>query len=535
MTAAWEWQGLPMAEANSVKDSVSAASLATKEDDEALLRQMGYKQELRRGLSGFHNFAVSFTVVSVLTGLTGLYGLGFTYGGPVAIIWGWPVVSFFTLLVALSMAEICSAYPTSGALYFWSAKLAGPRWAPLASWVTGWFNLLGQMAVTAGIDFTFAAFLSTIITLGTGGVNGEDPFVATQSQLLGIYAGTLVCHGLLNTFANRLLAILNGISVFWHVVGTFVFIVALLAVAPTHQSASYVFGHFNKPDVGIASSGLIFLLGLLMSQFTLTGYDASAHMTEETKDAAKSGPRGIVMTVVVSFFVGWLYLLALTFSIQNPDNLFDPASATGGTYASAQVIWDASAARYGDGERSIALMIIPLMGQFFCGMASITSNSRMLYAFSRDGAVPGSRWWHHINPHTKTPVNAVWLSVVVAFLLGLPVLDSAVVFTAVTSIATIGLYISYVVPVFLRCTVARATFVRGPFHLGRLSLPIGITAVLWVVFVSCIFVLPTVYPVTKDNLNYAGVAVGVVLVFSLGWWFLPYKGARHWFHGPIAQ
>lgn len=516
----------------SIKDT---ASMGTKDEDEAVLRSMGYNQELKRGLSGFHNFAVSFTVVSVLTGLTGLYGYGLTYGGPVAVIWGWVAVSFFTLLVALSMAEICSAYPTSGALYYWAAKLSGEKWAPYASFMTGYFNLLGQVAVTAGIDFTFASFLSTIITLGTGGANGGG-WVPTQAQLLGIYAGTLAVHACLNTFANRLLALLNGVSVVWHVVGTFVFIIALLAVAPSHQSAKFVFTHFNHPDVGIANSGLIFLLGLLMSQFTLTGYDASAHMTEETKNASKSGPHGIIMTVVASFFVGWAYLLSLTFSIQDPDNIFSPDSETAGAYASAQVVWDAFEARCGSGKPGIALMIIPLLGQFFCGMASITSNSRMLYAFSRDGAVPGSRWWHSINPHTKTPVNAVWLCALVAFILGLPMLESTVVFTAVTSIATIGLYISYVLPVALRITVARKTFVRGSFHLGRFSILIGAISVLWVAFVTVIFVLPTVYPVTKDNLNYAGVAVGIVLVFTMGWWWAPGKlGARTWFTGPKAQ
>ncbi|KAI7839985.1 hypothetical protein COHA_006306 [Chlorella ohadii] len=500
---------------DSTKDAASVTLSKGEADDEAMLRSMGYKQELKRSLSGFQNFAISFTVVSVLTGLTGLYGLGMTYGGPVAVIWGWPLVSFFTLCVALSMAEICSAYPTSGALYFWAAKLAGARWAPLASWVTGWFNLLGQWAVTAGIDFTLASFLSTIILCGTGGANGGG-WVATQPQLLGIYAATLVCHGLLNTFANSILGFLNGISVIWHVVGTFSFMIALLAVAPSHQSAKYVFTEFSKPDVGIGSSALIFMLGLLMSAFTLTGYDASAHLTEETRSASKSGPRGIIMTVVVSFIVGWMYLLSLTFSIQDPANLFSSDSVTGGTYATAQVIWDAFAARYGDGKRSIALMVVPLVGQFFCGMASVTSNSRMLYAFSRDGAVPGHRWWHHLNPRTKTPVNAVWLSVLIAFILGLPVLDSTMVFTAVTSIATVGLYISYVIPSFLRITIYRKSFQRGPFHLGFLSIPIGMIAVTWVIFLTVIFVLPTAYPVTKENLNYAGVAVAVVLIFSLG-------------------
>ncbi|KAJ3278665.1 hypothetical protein HK104_002142, partial [Borealophlyctis nickersoniae] len=288
--------------------------MPTATDDEARLQQLGYKQELKRELSSFTNFAFSFSIISILTGLNGLYTYGFTTGGPVTLIWGWPVVSFFTLMVGLAMAEICSSFPTSGGLYYWSAQLSGARWSPFASWVTGWFNLMGQIGCTAGIDFALATIILQIAQL-----NNPD-FVYEQYHVVLTYGAVLVIHGLLNTFAVKLVNWLNYVSVWWHILGTVAIVVAILVKAPTHQSASYVFTQYRDNTNGwgdVAGQGYVVLIGLLTAQFTMTGYDASCHMTEETKNASISGPVGVVMSIVVSFLVGWLYLLGLTFSIQN--------------------------------------------------------------------------------------------------------------------------------------------------------------------------------------------------------------------------
>jgi amino acid transporter len=164
-------------------------------------------------------------------------------------------------------------------------------------------------------------------------------------------------------------------------------------------------------------------------------------------------------------------------------------------------------------------------------MSSVTANSRMIYAFSRDGALPASSFWHRINKRTRTPTNSIWLAALGAFILGLPYLWNYTAYAAVTSIATIGLYIAYAIPVLLRLR-AGERFARGPWHLGRWSKPIGTIAVLWVAFISILFVLPQVYPISALNFNYAIVAVGVVVLFSGGWWML---SARRWFSGPRVQ
>jgi amino acid permease (GABA permease) len=483
-------------------------------DDERRLHQLGYAQELRRNMSGFSNFAVSFTIISILSGCLTLYGFGMNTGGPVMIVWGWPIVGILTLFVGLAMAEVCSSFPTAGGLYYWAARLA-PRNAAAWSWFTGWFNFLGQVAVTAGIDFGAAFFLNALLDLQFG-------FDTRPWHTIVLFAAILALHGLLNSFGVNLVAKLSDISVWWHIVGVLV-IVGVLAFGPSrHQSASFVFGHFVN-NTGWGSTFYVALLGLLLAQYTFTGFDASAHMTEETRSAATAGPRGIVMSIVVSLVAGWVLLIGVTFAIQSYDHAV-AAPDTG--VQPAQIFVDAV------GFTTAKLLLLVVIGaQLFCGMSSVTANSRMIYAFSRDGALPASAFWHRINPRTRTPTNAIWLAAGGALVLGLPYLWNTTAYAAVTSIAVIGLYIAYVTPTFLRLRRGEE-FQRGPWHLGRWSRPIGIIAVVWVVFITVLFMLPTVSPVTASSFNYTPIAVLAVLGFAGIWWLV---SAKNWFTGPKVQ
>jgi amino acid permease (GABA permease) len=482
--------------------------------DTAKLHSMGYAQELRRRMGGFSNFAVSFTIISILSGALTLYGYGLNTGGPVEMVWGWVFVGLMTTIVGLGMAEVCSAYPTAGGLYFWSARLAkrnGPAW----SWFTGWFNLLGQVAVTAGIDFGFAIFFTAFLNLTTG-------LGATRGHTVLVYAGVLLVHGLLNTLGVRIVAFLSDVSVWWHILGVLVIVIVLAAVPAHHASASFVFTHFVN-NTGFHSTIYVVLIGLLMAQYTFTGYDASAHMSEETKNPAIAGPKGIVNSILVSLVAGLVLIIGVTYAITNNYNSA-LASSTG---VPPVQIWIDALGRHG-GE---LLLVIAFVAQFYCGMASVTANSRMIYAFSRDGALPASSFWHRINPRTRTPTNSIWFAAVFAFILGVPYLWSPVAYAAVTSIAVIGLYIAYVIPTLLR-RLAGDRFQPGPWSLGKWSPLVGWIGVVWVVIITVLFVLPEVSPVTKDTFNYAPVAVGVVVLYAGGYWLL---SARKWFKGPRAQ
>lgn len=496
----------------------------------ARLKQLGYKQELKRDLSVISNFAFSFSIISVLTGVTTLYNTGLNYGGPVSFVYGWFIASAFTMIVALSMAEICSSYPTSGGLYYWSAKLAGPAWAPFASWITGWFNIVGQWAVTTSVDFSLAQLIQVIILLSTGGKNGGG-YEASKYVVIAFHGGILFLHGIINSLPISLLSFLGQLAAIWNVLGVFVLIIVIPSVATERASAKFVFTHFNTENGdGISSKPYIFLLGLLMSQYTLTGFDASAHMTEETKDADRNGPKGIISAVGISVVVGWGYILGITFAVTDILYLLSEDNDAGG-YAIAEVFYQAFKKRYGNGTGGIICLLIVAVAIFFCGMSSVTSNSRMAYAFSRDGAMPLSSLWHKVNKQ-EVPIYAVWLSVFVSFCMALTSLGSIVAFEAMVSIATIGLYIAYALPIFFRVTLARRHFVPGPFYLGRYGVIVGWVAVLWVLTISILFSLPVSYPITIENLNYTPVAVGCLFILVVSYWIIC---GRRWFKGPITN
>jgi amino acid permease (GABA permease) len=486
--------------------------LEPKSDTEQL-HELGYAQELLRRMSGFSNFAVSFTIISILSGCLTAYLFGMNTGGPAVIIWGWVAVGLIVVLVGLAMAEIASVYPTAGGLYYWSAKLGGKS-GPAWSWFTGWFNLLGQVAVTAGIDFGAAFFTTAFLNLAFG--YPSDPV-----HVILVYAVILFAHGLLNTFGVSLVARLNDISVWWHLIGVAVIVGALAFIPAHHQSASFVFTKFVN-NTGIDIPIYVVLIGLLIAQYTFTGYDASAHMTEETKNAATAAPRAIVMSIVVSLVAGWILLLGVTFAIQDYGK--ELASATGAP--PAQIFIDSLGQTGG-----LILLFIVIVAQFFCGMSSVTANSRMIYAFARDGALPGSQFWHKINKRTRTPTNSIWLAAAGAFILGLPYLYSPVAYAAVISIAVIGLYIAYGLPIFLRLR-SGSGFQPGPWNLGRWGRPVAFIAVGWIAFISILFILPQVAPITILTFNYAVVAVAAVVIYSGAYWML---SARKWFKGPVAQ
>jgi amino acid transporter len=512
------------------------------------LHGLGYAQELFRVMGGFSNFAISFTIISVLSGCVTLFYLTTINGGYSAASIGWPLVTIFVVIVALGMAELASAYPTAGGLYYWASKLGfrgrgGPGWG----WYTGWFNLIGQIGITAGIAYGAAITLDTLLhawfpgvpaTLGS--TTGVDP--ATQQVTLLIYAIILAVVATLNIFGVRLVAFLNDVSVWWHIIGVALIVVGVVAatllsfqfnpgtagVSPATQVHGAAVQGFNSastiftPTQTFNATGFplwyAVLLSLLLAQYTYTGYDASAHMTEETIGAERRAPWGVVMSVVVSAIAGYALLMSLVAA--------SPNLGAAGSFVNPVLYILQSRLSYVLGTLLFAVIFV---AQFFCSMSSVTSNSRMIYAFSRDGAVPAHNLWHSLN-RARTPRNAILLAVVCSFILVIPSLWSVTAYLAATSIATVGLYIAYALPIFLR--QFSSDFKTGPWHLGSWSRPIGWIAVIWVAFISVLFMLPTSTPVTAQSFNYTPVVVLGVFVLVTIWWL---ASARHWFKGPIVQ
>ncbi|KAF3439275.1 hypothetical protein FNV43_RR17551 [Rhamnella rubrinervis] len=479
---------------------------------EKRLNELGYKQELRREMTLFKTLAISFSTMTLFTGITPLYGSSLLYAGPASLVWGWVVVSFFTWFVGIAMAEICSSFPTTGSLYFWAAHLAGPKWGPFASWCCAWLETIGLVAGIGTQAYAGSQTLQSIILLCTGTNKGGGYFAPKWLFLLMYKLDllTYVCFGGL------------------------VIVIMLPLVARTTQSASYVFTKFDTSSelTGVSSKPYAVILSFLVSQYSLYGYDAAAHLTEETKDADKNGPIAILCSIGIISVFGWAYILALTFSIQDFSYLYDTSNETAGAFVPAQILYDAFHGRYGSSTGAIILLFIIWGSFFFGGLSITTSAARVVYALSRDKGIPFSSVWRKIHPKHKVPSNAVWLCASICILLGLPILKVNVVFTAITSICTIGWVGGYAVPIFARMVMSDKNFKAGPFYLGKARRPVCLVAFLWICYTCSVFLLPVYYPINWDTFNYAPVALGVVLGLIMLWWVLD---ARKWFRGPVRN
>lgn len=476
--------------------NTSDADLAVTDKQDALeLKKMGYAQELIRDMGGFSSFAISFSVISILTGISQLYGYGLTHGGPLQLCFGWLFVALFTLGVAIPMAELASAYPTSGALYHWSTFLGGRTWG----WFTACFNSVGQFAIVAGIDYGLAQFLPTLFGWPT-----TQLFVGT------LYVLILLSHAFLNHMGIRVVTKLNNFSAWYHVIVVALLLGALAMkgfVQPLSFLTTFKNGDINFPDK------YSFIIGILMAQWTFTGYDAAANVSEETHNPRMNAPWGIIISIVISVIAGFFMIAAVTLSISD----LDQAIASGGS-----AFADIFKARLGT---SVGGGLVGLIAgaMWLCGLAAMTSASRMLYAFSRDGGLPFSNVWSKISEKHKTPSNAIWGLAGFAVLITL----SVKVYSAVVSVAVISLYLSYGMPTIAllyrryKNSNTKVVVGRGPWNVGKFSTPIAIIGVLWMLIITVIFVLPP-----NDQAGY--VTSGILLFFIFIW----FVAARKKFTGP---
>ncbi len=476
-------------------------SKQTRNDDQSTqlnqdakdLAKFGYGQELLRDMGGFANFAISFSVISILTGITQLYGYGLQHGGPLQMSVGWLLVSVFTLTVALSMAELASAYPTAGALYHWSFFLGGRT----LGWFTACFNTIGQFAIMAGIDYGLAKFL-------IGLMGWPD----TMAYSISIYVVLLFSHGVFNHLGIRIVSWLNDFSAWYHIAVILVLFVTV-AMKGFAQPIDFLWT-FNSTDS--FAPPYSFAIGLLLAQWTLAGYDASAHVTEETIDPRRRAPWGIFLAVIISIVFGFLMLAAVTLSIQDL-----PRATAYGDAAFLEILKE----RFGSNMGSLISILIA-GAMWLCGLAAMTSASRMVYAFSRDGGLPASHLWSKISPRFQTPANAIWGLIALALILGL----SVKMYSAVVSIATIALYISYGLPIFARikARIQGKDKQIGPWNLGKWSTLNAVIAILWVISITIIFMLPP----NDQAQNVVGSCLGLLI---LAWLIV----ARKKFVGPRVK
>jgi len=469
----------------------------TSAEDEEDLARLGYATQFLRAMGGFSNFAISFSIISILTGAVTLFDYGLSMGGPREMTLGWPIATLGTLFVALSMAELCSALPTSGGMYHWSAELGGPLWA----WLTAWLNIVGLIAAIAGIDYGCAQFL--LPTLG---------FESRASSLFLVYGIILLSQTLVNQYSARVVARLNDLSAVVHIVGVIVLIGALLAFAPK-QPIQFLWSRAHLSPIR-APYAWLFVLGLLQAQWTYTGFDASAHVAEETIDPRRRAPWGMVTSVAVSGVFGYLLILSLTWAIPNVGGILTARDSGGNPIPAVFTI-----VRTSLGDRAVgAVLGLTILAMWFCGLAALTSVSRIIFALARDNGMPLSSLWRKVSDTRKTPGHAIWLSSALA--LGAMIYSRA--YSVVTSISVIGFYLSYIIPVYLGW-IKKASWVskRGPWNLGKWSNLINLLAIIWGVFICAVMVMP---PNGRAGVAIIGV-MAILLIFRA-------VGGSHEVHKP---
>jgi amino acid transporter len=500
--------------------------------DEQQLADMGYKQDLSRAWSGFTNFAISFTIISVLAGTFTTFSFAWQNGGPIAVSIGWPILCFFVLMVGFSMAELTSRYPTAGGPYWWAYDLGGKGW----SWMTGWFNIVGLLGIVASVAYGAAIFLGTLLGLYSVDIFGVN-FADSQhilAETFLLFLIILVLVTVLNIFGDLILALLNNISVGWHLIGVAIVIGLLVFVPDDHQSASFVFGErINNSGLHDGATGglgfwfLVLPLGFLLTMYTQTGYDASAHTAEETRGAAVSAAQGVWRSIFFSALIGWFVLLAFLFAATDTKAVDDAAGFPTAIFTTALDPWAAK-----------MVILIATVGQFFCVAAGLTSASRTWYAFSRDRGMPG--WWlfSRLNKD-KVPLYAVIAVSFFSLVITIPALwgtnNIPFAFYAVTGICTVGLYIAYILPVYLRLR-AGDSFQTGPWNLGARYRIVNTLAIIFVILVVYSLDLP--YTPTglpwNDGFDWTVVnySPGVLLVGVLvGIWYA--VSAKNRYQGPV--
>ena len=433
-------------------DNESDPAKANVSEDVRRLHEMGYSQELARRLGTFSNFALSFSIICILAGGVTSFHLGLCSVGGASIGLGWPLVVLFALAVAATMGQLASAFPTAGGLYHWASLLGGRGWG----WVTAWFNLAGLVTVLAAINVGTYRF-----AMGSFFPEGLPSDFDLPAQALGVVliSGT---QAAINHLGIGVTARLTDFSGYWILLVTAVLTASLLAFAPGLDPSRLIrFENFSGSAGGnvwpaTLGLGLLFAQGLLLPAYTITGFDASAHAAEETIGAIENVPRGI-HAVGPGIGRGRLALAG-----GGRAGCSCRARGRGSRRTGFHGDFDRRACR---GRCGLTLVAAIVVAQYLCGLATLTSASRMAYAFARDGGLPWSRAVRWVCPKRRSPPVAIW-SVAVAsafFTLYTPV------YATITAVCTIFLYVSYVVPCALGAGLmerAGPSWARGTWAAG---------------------------------------------------------------------
>ncbi len=497
--------------------TIEMSTVIPPNQDDILQAKLGYKSELHRGLDNFMNFAFGFTEVASLVSIAVALPTGLSAGGPSVLLWSFVATFACSTIVSYSMAELCSAYPSAGSVYYWAGQLVSEEWSPICSYITGWFNFIGNAANGASYANGFVSFLSAAMV--TGGGKGISP----QDQV-GVSIVFLFLWTVLNFFRIDQVGWVNKIAAITHVGSIFVIIIACLTLTPEYTSGEFVFGkYFN--NTGFESKGFVCTIGITVALYTIAGYEASAHLAEETGNSAVNAPKGIIHTVQASGWAGLILLISILFVTYDIDGALN--GKTGNAFC--QILVMATNESWGKGL--VALVVINC---FFAGVSSVAVTGRITYALARDGGFPWSSYISYIEPTFKGPINALLFVLVVDGCLMLLPLDpdgGATAFFAIIGLCVVGLQISYALPLLFKL-IFKCQLPPSKYSLGAWSDTFAIISCAWLFGTSIFLFFPSWSinnKTTKDTMNWLVVVfTGTVLIMAVNWHY----NSKYHFKGP---
>ncbi|PGH02922.1 hypothetical protein GX51_04378 [Blastomyces parvus] len=501
----------------------SSPMATIQNDDERLLARIGYKQELRREFSKWSTISYAISILGVLGSVPATFGPPLAAGGPATAVWCWFIGSFMAMCIASSVAELVSAYPTAGGMYFVTKHVVPPNQVAIFSWIQGWCNLLGQTAGVSSVAYTVSQMLLACASMNSSLENGEYSYSPNAHQTVLLSIALLCVMGIVCSLSTRSLHKI----VLWfapvNIIASIAICIALLILTPNKKSAEWVFTNVTDGS-GWNSKTFSFLLGFISVAWTMTDYDGTTHMSEETHDAAIRGPIAIQLAILVSGVFGWMLTVTMCFCLTDLDKIL--ASPTG--LPAAQIFLNAGGRTGGTIMFSFTILV-----QFFTGCSAMLADTRMAYAFARDDALPFSEFFAKVNPYTLTPVNAVWFVVFFSICLNCIAIGSTETVTAIFNITAPALDLSYIAVILAHQIYKnQVRFIEGPFTLGKWGTPLNIISIIWVLFISVVLFFPPTRPITPKNMNYAICVAAFIALFSLSWWWL---SARRKYTGPRTK
>ncbi|KAK2759455.1 hypothetical protein FQN54_002933 [Arachnomyces sp. PD_36] len=485
--------------------------------DEEIIVALGYKQEFKREFSLWTTFCVSFAVLGLLPSFASTLYYGMGYAGRAGMAWGWIVAMIFIQCVALGMAELCSAMPTSGGLYYAAAVLAPPGYGPLAAWITGWSNWIAQVTAAPSVNYGTAA-----MTLAAVSINNPS-YVPTSYQTFLLTAFIMLIHGVISSMPTKWIANLNSYGSVFNIISLVIVLITIPAAVestPKFTPSEDVWG--NITNATAFPDGVAILMSFVSVIWTMSGYDSPFHLSEECSNANVASPRAIVLTSGVGGLMGWFLQIVVAYTVIDVGEVLN--SDLGQPWASylLQVL---------PKKTAVAILALTIICGFSMGQGCMVAASRVTYAYARDDCFPLSRIWKKVNTYTQTPVNAVWFNCVIGILMCLLMLAGDVAIGALFSVGGISAFIAFTIPITIRVFFVGDRFRPGPWHLGRFSRPIGTAAVAFVLLMLPILCLPADVgdDLTPELMNWTCVVYGGAMFAILIWWVVD---ARKWFKGP---